>query len=95
MTFSLDEVIAWHHIYIDYLYKQGQFGITVKDTFGTAVCGPLLFLQSLTSNPLNTRKSSPYTTVLIQAKFENPTQLQSENNYHLKDTAVFIDTIKL
>ena len=31
--------------YRDTLYKQGQLGVTVIDTVGTAVSGPLLLFQ--------------------------------------------------
>ena len=37
----------WHHTHIDYLYQQGKFGITLKDTLGTAVSVPLLFLFAM------------------------------------------------
>ena len=57
MTFSHDEIVARHHTDIDYLYKQGQFEINVKDTLGTAISGPLLFF-SLDSLPLTESSES-------------------------------------
>ena len=39
------EVIQWHHTYRDTLYKQGQLGVTIIDTIGTAVSGSLLLFH--------------------------------------------------
>ena len=44
-TFSLYEIILWHHAHRNPLYKQAKLGGTVINTIGTAVSGPLCYLS--------------------------------------------------
>ena len=48
-------------------------------------------IQSSKLKTIRYQEFPPYSTTVIQAKFENPTYLESDNNMVLKTRSAFID----
>ena len=63
-----------------YLHRDGKLVISARPSNSVSNIQPIKYQEIL-----------PYTTAIIQMKFENSIQLETENNYMIKAQSAFID----
>ena len=72
-----------------------QIGTKMETYFFTEMAISLLApdhqISVLNTQSINYQEILPYTTAIIQAKFENSTQLEREDNYMIKARSEFTD----